>query len=103
MPDCETCRRRYAQVPNLPDCDDPNGAMRRSCPRAKLKDAPEEVQSAFALASLCLQLHCLPEEGGLLNQDLLFLLAVVEYKRAETVIQAQELERARARMPRARL
>lgn len=100
--DCDACRQSWAGVVGKPDCDDPNGLM-WNCPRARLKRLPFNLLFTLQLAKIGLQAGFLPQNGGLLEQDLLFFLALVtemELQAASEQITMQEIERASSRLHR---
>jgi hypothetical protein len=59
----------------------------------------EDVAEAIAITNMCQEFHCLPREGGLLDQDsyLVWKMQIVMAAKAEKQARDQKQEQSRAR------
>lgn len=98
---CSLCRQKYAHIPNLPDCEDPQGVM-RDCPRKKqkalLKDLPEDFQEMLFLARTSILLGVPPLNEPLLDWDLTFTFLLIELKQMEASFSLEQLEKPFGRL-----
>lgn len=73
---CARCKELYRADPDRPDCNSANPQYDGQCPRRGIKYDPISSRFMF-LAGLFLEYKTLPISGGLYDQDVRFVTAIV--------------------------